>query len=121
MESIDWCFASANSGKSYLYNIKRPHLKLLLKLVSLEVILQKKFSYLGDFQLNFGSMSKTLGTSSQSFSVRGSLGYGNKPLPYKGYSGLPVFLTEAKMNVFDTTEYLTARVETYQANFILFE
>ena len=43
----------------------------------------------------------------------------NKTLPTV-YAGLPVFLTEAKMNFFtiDTTENLTARVEPYQANFI---
>ena len=35
-------------------------------------------------------------------------------------AGFPVFLTEANMNFFDTTENLTARVEIYQASFILF-
>ena len=34
--------------------------------------------------------------------------------------GLPVFLTEAKMNFFGTTENLTARVEIYQVNFFRF-
>ena len=40
---------------------------------------------------------------------------------HTAYTRLPVFPTEAsvKMNFFDTTENLSARVEIYQANFKL--